>query len=199
MTEPKETKSGDKIREQPMTYNDYANLPDDGMRYELADGVLEAMSPSPTAKHQLISQQVEHKLMGTCFSNYVIFLAPMDVILSDKEVRQPDIIMLHRDRLSLVTKRGIEGPPDLVVEVLSAHSIKRDKQTKLKSYARHGIEEYWIIDISNEALEQYVLNNSMYVLSEIFLGDELVRSERIPCASFTMNEIISSLPEFPNF
>jgi Uma2 family endonuclease len=123
----------------------------------------------------------------------------MDVILSDKEVRQPDIIMLHRDRLSLVTKRGIEGPPDLVVEVLSAHSIKRDKHTKLKSYARHGIEEYWIIDISNEALEQYVLNNSMYVLSEIFLGDELVRSERIPCASFTMNEIISSLPEFPNF
>ncbi len=199
MEYPKKKKQADKIREQSLNYDDYANLPDDGMRYELADGVLEAMSPSPSAKHQLVSQEIEHRLKRTCFNDFVIISAPIDVILSEKEVRQPDIIILHRHRLSLITKRGVEGAPDLVVEILSPHSIKRDRQAKLTVYAMYGIPEYWIVDYEMGALEQYTLEDRRYVLTEVFFGESVVHSKQIPCASFTMNNIINSLPELPNF
>lgn len=110
----------DVVRESPLTYDDYANLPDDGIRYELASGQLEAMTPAPHPKHQLVIQKLAYVIEESCSTDYIVFLAPVDVILSDTEVRQPDLIMLHRDRFStLVTNRGIEGPPDLVAEVLS--------------------------------------------------------------------------------
>lgn len=199
MTRREDSKRSDLVREQPMTYEDYAKLPDDGIRYELADGVLEAMTPGPNAVHQLMLQQLMDAINRSCLNEYVIFLAPIDVILSETEVRQPDIVVLHRERLSVVTKRGIEGPPDLVVEVLSPHSVKRDRSGKLTAYAKYRIPEYWIVDANNEVLEQHVLKGERYELVEVYAGDDPVRSERMPCASFTMNEIIGGLPELPNF
>jgi Uma2 family endonuclease len=199
LNKPKDLKHSNLVREQPFTYEDYAKLPDDGIRYELADGLLEVMSPSSNAVHQLMIQQLMEVLNRSCSQEYVIFLAPMDVILSETEVRQPDIIMLHRERLSLVTKRGIEGAPDLVAEVLSPHSIKRDRHGKLQSYAKYRIPEYWIVDVNNVALEQYLLNGDRYELVEVYAGDDHVRSELLRCVSFSMNNLIASLPELPNF
>ncbi|MEQ4482527.1 Uma2 family endonuclease [Cohnella silvisoli] len=139
------------IREQQVTYDDYAQLPDDGKRYEVADGVLELMSPAPSPKHQVISYQMQTLLTNNCQLEYIIFASPVDLILSAKEVRQPDLVMVHRSRMEIITRRGIEGIPDLVAEILSPHSVKRDKQQKLKSYAAYQIPEYWIIDPANEA------------------------------------------------
>jgi Uma2 family endonuclease len=65
--------------------------------------------------------------------------------------------MIHRNRLHILTKRGVEGSPDLVVEILSPSSVKRDKVSKVEAYARFGVPEYWIVDMGNEALEQYIL------------------------------------------
>ena len=199
MKDTKKSKQADMVRERPLTYDDYAKLPDDGMRFELADGVLEAMSPGPNAKHQLVSQEIADRIKQTCSNEFVVFLSPIDVILSIKEVRQPDVVLLRRDRLTLVTKRGIEGPPNLVIEVLSPHSIKRDRQEKLKTYAHYQIPEYWIVDFNSETLEQYVLNDHQYDLLEVYFDDAPIHSQHIPCVSFTMNEVISSLPELPNF
>ena len=122
----------------------------------------------------------------------------MDVILSNHEVRQPDLVMLHRSRLSLLTKRGIEGPPDLVVEILSPHSIKRDREDKRKSYSHYGVPEYWIIDMNNVLLEQYVLVDHEYELAEVYTQEAPVRSNKISCVSFNMAEIMSALPKLPN-
>jgi Uma2 family endonuclease len=69
----------------------------------------------------------------------------------------------------------------------------------LKAYSKYRILEYWIVDANNEVLEQYVLNGERYELVEVYAEDDPVRSEQMPCASFTMNEIIGSLPELPNF
>lgn len=187
------------IREQIVTYDDYAKLPDDGIRYEINSGRLEAMTPGPNVLHQLVGQQIEHRLVQSCSSDFVVVLAPFDLILSETEVRQPDLVMIRRDRLSIITKRGIEGPPDLVVEALSPHSAKRDRQQKLHAYAKYRIPEYWIVDIGNELLEQYVLADRQYELAEVYKEDEPVRSGAIPCASFTMREIMDSIPELPNF
>ncbi len=185
------------VKEHPATYDDYANLPDDGKRYELADGVLELMSPAPTPKHQVISNQMQTVLTNSCQSEYIMFASPIDLILSPTEVRQPDIVMVHRNRLGIITRRGIEGAPDLVGEILSPHSIKRDKHKKLIAYAKYQIPEYWIVDPANEALEQYVLSSNKYELLEIYERDETVQSDRLPCVSFTMAQIVDAAKDLP--
>ena len=185
------------INEQPATYDDYARLPDDGKRYELADGVLELMSPAPTPKHQVISNQIQNLLTNSCQTEYIIFASPVDLILSHTEVRQPDLVMVHRSRIEIITRRGIEGIPDLVAEILSPHSVKRDKQSKLKVYAAYQIPEYWIIDPAHESLEQYVLKDGKYELLEVFDREETVRSERLPCVSFTMGQVVDAAAGLP--
>lgn len=181
------------IKEGGLTYDDYAAI-DDGNRYELAAGQLELMSPAPTVTHQLISFEMQKKISQSCETDYLILYAPVDVILSSKEVRQPDIVLVHRKRLDIVSKRGVEGSPDLVVEILSPSSLKRDKIAKIKSYALYGIAEYWIIDPNGEVLEQYILVDGRYELINIFQGNETVNSPNIPCISFTMAEIIEAIP-----
>lgn len=184
------------IKEQSATYEDYAKL-DDGKRYELADGVLELMTPAPTPKHQLISNQLQTIITNSCQLDYIIFASPIDLILSNKEVRQPDLVMVHRSKIDIITSRGIEGVPDLVAEILSPRSIKRDKQSKLKVYAAYGIPEYWIVDPPHEALEQYILTDGKYELFHVFDREEPVQSDRLPCVSFTMGQITDAAAGIP--
>ncbi|MBN2982881.1 Uma2 family endonuclease [Cohnella algarum] len=185
------------IREQPVTYDDYANMPDDGKRYEIADGVLESMSPGPTPKHQVISYFMQNVLTNGCQNDYIVIASPVDLILSPTEVRQPDIVMINRSRIGIITRRGIEGIPDLVVEILSPHSVKRDRFDKLDVYSAYRIPEYWIADPGNEALEQYVLSDGSYELLNVYERDEAVRSERLPCVSFTMGQILDAAADLP--
>jgi Uma2 family endonuclease len=75
-----------------------------------------------------------------------VFNAPIDVILSDTDVLQPDLVILRSERLHFVTDRGIEGPPDIVVEILSPSSRVMDRRVKPRTYARYAVPEYWIVD-----------------------------------------------------
>jgi Uma2 family endonuclease len=104
-------------------------------------------------------------------------------------------IILLRTHLHRLTHRGIEGAPDIVVEILSPSTAKRDKLSKMISYARHGIPEYWVVDPSDCYLEQYLLNNDTYTLSNVYAEDDIVNSKTLACVSFSMQEIMDSLPE----
>lgn len=185
------------VKESRVTYEDYAKLPEDGRRYEIADGVLELMSPAPTPKHQSVSTELLHCLLGTCKSEFILFVAPIDLILADHEVRQPDLVMIHRDRRDIITKRGIEGAPDLVVEILFPSSSKRDRHSKRLSYAKYGVPEYWIVDPGNEALEQYILAGDRYELDRIYENGETVQSDRLPCVSFVLHSILEAAADLP--
>src|SRR3989441_10260228 len=102
-----------------LTYEDYVGLPDDGRRYEILDGELE-VSPSPAPRHQAVSlglasilhRHVRERELGS------IYCAPIDVTLADSSVVQPDIVFIAAGRESIISRRGIEGPPDLAVEIL---------------------------------------------------------------------------------
>lgn len=187
------------LKEHYVTYETYARLPDDGTRYEISNGRLEAMTPGSSVVHQLFITKILNCINRDCSNEFVVIPAPFDLILSATEVRQPDLVAIHRSRLAIITRRGIEGPPDLVVEALSPHSAKRDRQQKLRAYAKYNIPEYWIVDINNELLEQYILEGEQYCLSEVYKEDERVSSAHLACISFTMQEIIDSIPELPNF
>jgi len=186
------------VKESPVTYEMYANMVDDGNRYEISDGVLELMSPSPLFIHQFISHKMQVILDGSCQNEFIILAAPLDVILSDTEVRQPDLVMIHLSRTHIIGKRGINGAPDLVVEITSKHSLKRDKLTKRNVYAKYGVREYWIVDPSSFTLEQYELCEDHYELVDVYSGEEPIRSRTAPCVSFSMDELVSSLPVPPD-
>lgn len=182
------------IKEQPLTYDDYAAI-DDDTRYELVAGHLELMSPSPSPKHQLVASEIYKQIDFDCRKDYVALFAPIDVILSPSDVRQPDIVLLSRQRMDILTNRGIEGPPDLMIEIISPSSMKRDKIDKLVTYAYFGIPEYWIVDPHHAALEQHLLNENAYNLIDVFQADEPVKTPTVPCVSFTMNEIMENIPD----
>lgn len=185
------------VKETGLTYDDYAVI-EDGNRYELTEGQLELMSPAPSVTHQFISFELQKNLTQSCESDYFIFYAPIDVILSSTEVRQPDIVLINRNRLDIISNRGIEGAPDLVIEILSPSTLKRDKIDKLEVYARFYIPEYWIVDPDSCVLEQFVLRGERYELHNIFQQDVLITSPNILCVSFTMNMIMENIPDLTN-
>ncbi|WP_106496770.1 Uma2 family endonuclease [Lentibacillus sp. Marseille-P4043] len=193
----KGNKCKDVIKESNLTYEDYASI-DDENRYELVNGQLELISPAPTVTHQLISYQMQKSIARSCESDYIILYAPVDVILSPEEVRQPDLILLHRNRVDILRNRGIEGAPDLVVEILSPSTLKRDKIDKLETYARYKIPEYWIVEPTSGMFEQYALQNEQYTIINVFQHDDIVTSPNIPCISFTMEEIMNNIPDIKN-
>jgi Uma2 family endonuclease len=177
------------IKESGWTLEDYYKLPEDGNQYEIIDGILE-LKPSPTTTHQLISQQLYDLLKDSCRNDYIILYSPIDVILSERETRQPDLLMVHRSRKAIVEVQAIVGPPDLVVEILSPWSIKRDRTMKLQSYAKFGVSEYWIVDPLNMTIEQYVLKKlgDPYELVEVYSADEIVISQHLPCVGFKVKD-----------
>src|SRR2546430_9358807 len=110
-----------------LTYEDYVDLPDDGRRYEILDGDLE-VSPAPAPKHQAVSLNLVWILHGHVQERGLgsVYYAPIDVILADTSIVQPDLVFIATGRESIVSGRGIEGPPDLAVEILSPWSVRRD-------------------------------------------------------------------------
>lgn len=146
-----------------LTYADYAAIPEDGRRYELQDGEL-SVTPAPGTTHQGILRDLlgvlnEHvKRVG--FG--VVFPAPVDCILSDTTVLQPDVVFVATARRALVTERGIEGAPTLVVEILSPSTARTDRTVKASLYARHGVPWYWIVDPTTRTIEALALRESTY-------------------------------------
>ena len=142
----------------PYTYRDYCSLPDDGRRYELIDGDL-FVTPSPATFHQTVSRRLQYALMTILENTGIAFVfdAPCDVILSDTTVMQPDLAIVRMDRKEIVAKRGLEGPPDVVVEILSPSTQDRDRHIKRAAYSRFGIGEYWIVDPAHGSIEVHCL------------------------------------------
>lgn len=129
------------------SYEEYAALPPDGRRWELIDGDLE-VNPAPSTRHQTVSRRLQYELMQQLEEKEIalVFDAPTDVILSNHDVLQPDLIIVRTTRSHVVSQRGIEGPPDIVVEILSAATRVMDRRVKSVTYARFGVPEYWIVD-----------------------------------------------------
>ena len=129
-----------------LTYEDYRKTPDDE-RWELLDGEL-VMAPSPTTIHQRVSRTlvriVEDFVIQTQLGE--VLNAPLDVVLSNTNVVQPDLLFVSTERQHIVTDTNIQGAPDLVVEILSPSTTSRDWRIKMDLYAQHGVREYWIVD-----------------------------------------------------
>ena len=86
---------------------------------------------------------------------HAVFLAPFDVVFSNLDVVEPDLLYISRARRSVLTDKHVRGAPDLVVEVLSPGTRKTDEITKRKLYERRGVQEYWIVDPVRDTIKTY--------------------------------------------
>jgi Uma2 family endonuclease len=160
----------------PYRREDYDALPDQP-RCELLFGRL-YVSASPTPWHQMVALYLWRHLESIAEAfGALAFAAPLDVVLADHSVVQPDVIYISAGRLGMLRKR-IEGAPDLLVEVLSPGSGRRDRGEKLSLYAQTGIREYWIADPEMRQIEFLVNEGGRFIVALPVAG--VYRSEQIP-------------------
>lgn len=131
-----------------LTYDDFVHFPDDGRRHELIDGE-HYVTPSPVPRHQAILWNLVAMLAPHLQEHPVgrAYTAPLDVVFSHFDVVEPDLLFVSRGRLNdVLTDKNIAGAPDLVVEIGSPGTRKRDETIKRRLYERFGVSEYWVID-----------------------------------------------------
>jgi Uma2 family endonuclease len=140
-----------------LTYDDFVHFPDDGQRHELIDGE-HYVTPSPNTRHQAISGTL-HGLIWTWLQAHPIgrlFHAPYDVVFSPFDVVEPDLLYLSNERAAQVlTPLHAKGVPELVIEIASKSTRKRDETLKRQLYERAGVSEYWLVDPMRDKIRVY--------------------------------------------
>lgn len=137
------------------TYAEYARLPEAGAtRYEVMGDEL-AVTPSPSSQHQRILTELLLRMASFVREHQLgeVFAGPLDVLFGPGDYVQPDLLFVRSDQLHLLSDRGVEGPPNLVVEIVSPATAGRDRGIKLERYRRFGVPEYWIVDPETATVE----------------------------------------------
>jgi Uma2 family endonuclease len=178
-------------RVQPrVSYADLERAPEDGRRYELYDGEVFVV-PAPVPLHQVVQHALTEWLRecGRRDGGFAID-APVDVVFSDHDVVQPDIVYFAPERAHLVDLRSaIRHAPDLCVEILSPSTEATDRGRKLQLFARYGVPEYWIVDPDTEVIEVHRLQASGYLLMQRASGDAEVQSAVVSGAPIRARQI----------
>ena len=140
-----------------LTYDDFVKFPDDGLRHELIDGE-HYVTPSPNTKHQRVSINLTVLIGSWLETNPIgqLFHAPFDVVFSHYDVVKPDLLYISNARAAAaLTPKHVRGVPELVIEIGSAGTRKRDETIKHRLYERTGVSEYWVINPEIDTIRVY--------------------------------------------
>lgn len=180
----------------PYSYADYLKWTFDE-RVELIKGKIFDMSPAPTRKHQeigfIISNEIYNYLKGKPCKAYY---APFDVRLPNKKgdpddkiytVVQPDIMVIcNQDKLD---EKGCVGAPDLIVEILSPSTAKKDLTIKRELYEENGVKEYWVIYPKEEIVEVFTLAEGKYNLPQTYVNLDKIQVHTLPGLEIDLKEV----------
>ena len=171
------------------TYEEYYKL-DDDRRYEIIGGNL-LMAPAPDTWHQDWSRKLFRLIDRFVAKNRLgeVFYAPIDIVLDEENTVQPDIVYIATPNLQIIQRRAIFGVPELLVELVSPSSVRRDRYDKKALYARFGVKEYWIGDPANKALEILTLKEGRYELHGCAEEKGKLTSLVLPGLEFDLTEI----------
>jgi len=185
----------DTARSTKFTYDDFVHFPEDGKRHEIIDGE-HYVTPSPNTKHQVIVRKLILSIGGYLERHPIgeVFAAPFDVVLSQLDVVEPDLLYLSRERLNVLTKAHVRGAPDLVVEILSPGTRRTDTLTKRKLYERFAVHEYWVVDPVRDVVKIYrrtgdAFGPAVEVSAE---KDEALTTPLLPGWSARLKEVFTS-------
>jgi Uma2 family endonuclease len=151
------------------TVADFDALPETNRILELIEGEI-IMSPPPVTAHQRLVLR-SARSVDELKSDGEVFIAPIGVYLDAVNVVEPDVVWVAAESACKIEEKGLIGAPDLVIEVLSPGSVRRDKVTKFRLYERVGVREYWIANTEGY-LEVFVLVDGKYTLLGVFSADE---------------------------
>jgi Uma2 family endonuclease len=171
------------------TYQDYLQLPDD-RRYEIIDGEL-FLTPAPGIPHQRISARLMYLLMRHIREHGLgeIFSAPCDLVLSQTDVVQPDLLFIAKERREIVGEKYVSAAPDLVVEILSESTAKRDRGIKAKLYECTGVKELWIVDPWEKTVEIFRRSEEAFVRHALFSGTDTLVTPIFPGLEIPLTEV----------
>ena len=173
-----------------ISYADLERAPEDGRRYELYDGEVFVV-PAPISRHQLVQHRIAEMLVNYAKERGGFAVpSPIDIVFSDYDVLQPDVVYFSPDRAHLVDlDRVIRHPPDLCAEVLSPSTEATDRGKKMQMFARYGVGEYWIVDARGGTIEVYELEEGRYVLRLTASGEDVVTSRTLPGSPFRADSV----------
>ncbi len=173
-----------------LTYEDLRAFPDDNLRREIIDGEL-FVTPSPIRRHQAVVVKLAAALLAYAERHGGdLYPAPMDVFFSDTNVVEPDVLYVRPGRLEGTDEAKVVVPPDLVVEVSSPTTRRRDLTLKKELYERFGVAEYWFVDIEAERVEAYRLREGRYGPPEILRSADILTSPVLPDFAFDLSTIL---------
>ena len=161
----------------PWTYQHYVLLPDDGNRYEIIDGE-RFVTPAPGMRHQELSTELLLALGAHVRRHGLgrVFHAPCDVVLTDTDVVQPDLLFVSNARADRLTEANLQGAPDLAIEIVSPTTRRQDEILKRDLYGRHHVREYWIVDPELETVRVHVPGEEGFGAPTVYERGERVAS-----------------------
>ncbi len=175
------------------TFEDYRLMPED-KRYEVIEGEL-LVTPAPNTRHQSILLRLI-LMVGTFVeagSLGQVLPAPTDVILSQENVVQPDLLFVVKERQAIIDPAGgVLGAPDLVVEILSPTTASRDRVAKRELYARYGIREYWVVDPADMSVEVLVETPGGLETWRVFTCGSALSSPLLPGLHISIDKIFQA-------
>ena len=176
------------------TYEDYLKTSDDE-RYELLDGVL-TMPPAPNTAHQSVQAELGWRMARFVREERLgnLFFAPTDVVLSDTDVVQPDLLFISLERSHIITPANIQGAPDLIVEIRSDSTAERDGTLKRELYAERGVKEYWLVDPDAMTIAVLLLSGDGYAEVAAHSMGQTLTSPTLEGFSVNLDEIFRSHP-----
>ena len=178
-----------------VSYADLERAPEDGRRYELYDGEVFVV-PSPLPRHQIVADNLGQALGAYARAGGgLLLLSPIDIVFSQYDVVQPDLVFFQPSRRHLVQLDApVRHGADLAVEVLWPSTAATDRGKKMRMLARYGVPEYWIVDPIRETIEIYTLAARAYSLAQTVGTSDSLRSPLLPELTFATASIFPAQP-----
>lgn len=177
-----------------LTYADFLQFPDDGLRHELIDGV-HYVTPSPVTRHQVLVGRLHFALelyLRARPGSGQVFLAPLDVVLSNWDVVEPDLFLITGNQPGIVTAKNVQGAPALVIEVLSPGTRSRDQRLKRDLFERTGVREYWVVDPDANTVAVYRRSTpDGFEPAQVLAGDENLVTPVLPGFGLSLRELFA--------
>lgn len=177
-------------RSRQWTVDDFLQLEESNLPCELINGEL-FMSPAPNLTHQVVLSNLNDVIKAYARKTEgIAMFSPVDVYLDNKNVFQPDLLYVKKENLSILTERGLNGAPDLAVEIISPSNSFKDRNQKRKLYQKFGVKEYWIVDPGNRTIEIYDFSTDETPV--LYLAEEgIVTSHLLPGLSFNFADLFN--------
>jgi Uma2 family endonuclease len=163
---------------------------EEGFFYELINGIIvKKQAPSPQHQKAVLK-------LSKLFDDYAVekdlgevYTSPIDVFFDKFSNTQPDVLFIKKERNFIITPNGIQGHPDLIVEVLSPSTFRYDRKEKMKLYLEFGVSEYWIVDPKNQSIEVYVLENDVYDMRFFAIETGNIESKVLEGLTFDVSKV----------